>query len=228
MFEDEHGPVATDRTHAQGDAREGFVSVTIIRWEGGRGSLRSRRAEEWPTAGERVFPLAVAEPAVVPNAREAGREHVQKQAAKELARSERHRFLVRDRVEEAPRGHGDDDRAGRQVFLAGQIHLVHANLLGASHGRRPAEMTGEPRDVLHVGALRRRRQIPNLHVFEHPLAKRDLSSSKRRPALVISPDSFNDQLQDLVLAAITSQVSEESAVAIDQDDCVDGALSKRS
>jgi mRNA interferase MazF len=33
----------------------------------------------------------------------------------------------------------------------------------------------------------------------------DLSSSKRRPALVVSPDSFNEAMQDLVLAAITSQ-----------------------
>lgn len=34
----------------------------------------------------------------------------------------------------------------------------------------------------------------------------DLTCSKRRPALVISPDSFNAQQQDLVVAAITSQV----------------------
>jgi len=33
----------------------------------------------------------------------------------------------------------------------------------------------------------------------------DLSSSKRRPALVVSPDAFNQTMQDLVLAAITSQ-----------------------
>lgn len=35
-------------------------------------------------------------------------------------------------------------------------------------------------------------------------------------------------MQDLVLAAITSQFSEESAVTLGQDDCVDGALPKRS
>ena len=34
----------------------------------------------------------------------------------------------------------------------------------------------------------------------------DLSSSKRRPALVISPDAFNKRGQDVVLAAITSCV----------------------
>ena len=61
-----------------------------------------------------------------------------------------------------------------------------------------------------------------------PFPFTDLSSSKRRPALVVSPDSFNDQMQDLVLAAITSQFSEDSALTIDQDDCVDGTLPKRS
>ena len=34
----------------------------------------------------------------------------------------------------------------------------------------------------------------------------DLTSSKRRPALVVSPDPFNDGMQDVVLAAITSQI----------------------
>jgi len=56
----------------------------------------------------------------------------------------------------------------------------------------------------------------------------DLSSSKRRPALVVSPDSFNQTMQDLVLAAITSQGAEDGAFTIDQDDCIDGGLPKRS
>ena len=56
----------------------------------------------------------------------------------------------------------------------------------------------------------------------------DLSSSKRRPALVVSPDSFNQTMQDLVLAAITSQGAEDSTLTIDQDDCIDGRLPKRS
>ena len=56
----------------------------------------------------------------------------------------------------------------------------------------------------------------------------DLSSSKRRPALVVSPDAFNQTMQDLVLAAITSQGAEDSAFTIDQDDCVDGILPKKS
>src|SRR5438093_1290202 len=56
----------------------------------------------------------------------------------------------------------------------------------------------------------------------------DLSSSKRRPALVISPDTFNDQMEDVVVAAITSQLTSEHAVTIDQSDCVDGMLPKVS
>ena len=39
----------------------------------------------------------------------------------------------------------------------------------------------------------------------------DLSSSKKRPALLISPDSFNRLNQDLILVAITSHLGEETA-----------------
>ena len=35
----------------------------------------------------------------------------------------------------------------------------------------------------------------------------DLTSSKRRPALILSPDSFNEAGEDLVLAAITSRIT---------------------
>lgn len=56
----------------------------------------------------------------------------------------------------------------------------------------------------------------------------DLSSSKRRPALVVSPDSFNDTMQDLVLAAITSQGAEDGALTIDQGDGIEGILPKKS
>jgi mRNA-degrading endonuclease toxin of MazEF toxin-antitoxin module len=56
----------------------------------------------------------------------------------------------------------------------------------------------------------------------------DLSSSKRRPALVVSPDSFNQAMQDVVLAAITSQGAEEGALTIEPGDCIDGMLPKKS
>jgi mRNA interferase MazF len=56
----------------------------------------------------------------------------------------------------------------------------------------------------------------------------DLSTSKRRPALVVSPDAFNDRMQDIVLVAITSQLTDDNALTIDPDDCSHGQLPKRS
>ncbi len=56
----------------------------------------------------------------------------------------------------------------------------------------------------------------------------DLSSSKKRPALVVSPDAFNEAGADLVLAAITSQISDDMTLIIADDDCVNGALPKLS
>jgi mRNA interferase MazF len=61
-----------------------------------------------------------------------------------------------------------------------------------------------------------------------PFPFTDLSSSKRRPALVISPDAFNDRMEDVVVAAITSQLTSEHAVTIDQGDCVNGMLPRAS
>ena len=84
---------------------------------------------------------------------------------------ERPLLLERDLVEKAECGHSDEDRPGRQLLLVGQIDLVGTNLLGAQHGGRLAEVPREPRDLLQVGALRMRRQIPHLHVFEHALPK---------------------------------------------------------
>ena len=49
----------------------------------------------------------------------------------------------------------------------------------------------------------------------------DLSSSKRRPALVVSPDPFNEQGQDVVLIAITSQEPDDNA------DCATGNIGNK-
>jgi len=57
-----------------------------------------------------------------------------------------------------------------------------------------------------------------------PFPFTDLSSSKRRPALVISSDDFNGQMQDLVVAAITSQLTNDRAVTVESSDCIDGTL----
>ena len=62
-----------------------------------------------------------------------------------------------------------------------------------------------------------------------PFAFPDLSSSKRRPALVVSPDWFNSSNQDLVLVAITSQIGDDPrSVLLDEADFVRGKLPKRS
>src|SRR5438067_9689446 len=42
----------------------------------------------------------------------------------------------------------------------------------------------------------------------------DLSSSKRPPALVISPDALNDQMEDVVVAALTWALREEKLAGI--------------
>ncbi|MYA63196.1 MAG: type II toxin-antitoxin system PemK/MazF family toxin [Gemmatimonadetes bacterium] len=55
----------------------------------------------------------------------------------------------------------------------------------------------------------------------------DLSSSKRRPALVLSPDSFNAAGEDLVLAAVTSQITDDpNAVPLWQGHFAEGGLPK--
>jgi mRNA interferase MazF len=61
-----------------------------------------------------------------------------------------------------------------------------------------------------------------------PFPFTDLSSSKRRPALVVSPENFNDRMRDLVVVAITSQLTDQHAVLVERGDCVDGALPKAS
>ena len=57
----------------------------------------------------------------------------------------------------------------------------------------------------------------------------DLSSSKKRPALVVSPDSMNARLDDLVLVAVTSRLSGGlGTVLIRQSDVEAGMLPKNS
>ncbi|MDE0249307.1 MAG: type II toxin-antitoxin system PemK/MazF family toxin [Gammaproteobacteria bacterium] len=57
----------------------------------------------------------------------------------------------------------------------------------------------------------------------------DLTSSKRRPALILSSDSFNTAGEDLVLAAITSHITDDPhAVLIRRGDFAEGWLPKTS
>jgi mRNA interferase MazF len=62
-----------------------------------------------------------------------------------------------------------------------------------------------------------------------PFPFTDLSSSKKRPALIVSPDSFNTSKQDVVLIAITSQIdTNRHTVTLEKEDFVDGGLPKPS
>ena len=57
----------------------------------------------------------------------------------------------------------------------------------------------------------------------------DLTSTKRRPALVLSPDSFNAAGEDLVLAAVTSHISDDpKAVRLWRGDFAAGGLPRPS
>ena len=57
----------------------------------------------------------------------------------------------------------------------------------------------------------------------------DLTSSKRRPALVLSPDSFNAAGMDLVLAAVTSHITDDpNSVRLWRGDFATGQLPKPS
>ena len=56
-----------------------------------------------------------------------------------------------------------------------------------------------------------------------------LTSTKRRPAVVDSSDTFNARNEDVVLAAVTSQITRDVAtVLLRQRDVVDGVLPRES
>jgi mRNA interferase MazF len=57
----------------------------------------------------------------------------------------------------------------------------------------------------------------------------DLTATKQRPALVISPDSVNQFTLDLILAAITSHLTEdERSIVLSETDFLRGKLPKKS
>jgi len=57
----------------------------------------------------------------------------------------------------------------------------------------------------------------------------DLTFAKRRPALVVSPDIFNELNEDLNLLAVTSQLSPSPySIPVLSRDCEEGVLPKES
>jgi len=57
----------------------------------------------------------------------------------------------------------------------------------------------------------------------------NLTFAKRRPALVVSPDIFNELNEDLILLAVTSQLSTSPhSISVLPGDCEEGVLPKES
>ena len=62
-----------------------------------------------------------------------------------------------------------------------------------------------------------------------PIPFTDLSSKKRRPVVILSNDEYNMNQEDIVVAAITSNISDdEYSVRITQDDVEGGTLPRPS
>jgi mRNA interferase MazF len=62
-----------------------------------------------------------------------------------------------------------------------------------------------------------------------PLPFTDLTSSKKRPVLILSNDIYNSITEDIIVAAITSNLDEkEYNVSLRNDNLVDGVLPRDS
>ena len=62
-----------------------------------------------------------------------------------------------------------------------------------------------------------------------PFPFTDLSSAKKRPGVVVSPDPFNRLSQDVILVAITSHFTTDEDVTVIADaDFLEGRLPQRS
>ena len=58
-----------------------------------------------------------------------------------------------------------------------------------------------------------------------PIPFTDLTSSKKRPVLILSSNSYNESTEDIIVAAITSNLDNAThAVKITNDDLADGKL----
>lgn len=65
-----------------------------------------------------------------------------------------------------------------------------------------------------------------------PFPFTDLSTTKKRPALVVSPDWFNSKLNDRILVALTSNVppvfDDRTDILVTSDDLASGSIVKDS
>ena len=60
-----------------------------------------------------------------------------------------------------------------------------------------------------------------------PVPFTDLSSSKKRPVLIISSDKYNTESQDMIVVAITSN-PKQTGISINNTDMIRGQLPKPS
>jgi hypothetical protein len=77
-----------------------------------------------------------------------------------------------DGVAKPQRGHGDAYRAGRQVFVPGQVKQPAPDLAWSQVFRRPVKVAGEPGNLLNIRLLGLWGEVANLHILDHAKAKR--------------------------------------------------------
>jgi hypothetical protein len=80
--------------------------------------------------------------------------------------------LERDLIEEADGGDRHQDRAGGQLPVLDQMDLIGSDVSRPQQLGGLAEMAGELGDLLDVGALGVQREVADLHVLDHAMAKR--------------------------------------------------------
>jgi len=76
-----------------------------------------------------------------------------------------------DLVEEADGRDRDQDRAGREMLVPGEMELVGPDIVRPEQVWRPAEVAGELGNLLQIRPLGVRCEIADLHVFGHALAE---------------------------------------------------------
>src|ERR1700722_12736534 len=82
------------------------------------------------------------------------------------------RLFEGDGIDKPECGHGDRNRTGRQSSLLDQVNLPRPDLVLAQQFGRPAEMAGEPGNLLDVSPLCVRREVTDPHILNHAAAKR--------------------------------------------------------
>jgi len=82
------------------------------------------------------------------------------------------RLFEGDGIDKPECRHGDRNRTGRQSSLLDQVNLPRPDLVLAQQFGRPAEMAGEPGNLLDVSSLCVRREVTDPHILNHAAAKR--------------------------------------------------------